>query len=167
ENDARAMALGESWFSEYGNVSDMVAVNLGSGVGAGVIIDGKLYHGSADLAGAVGHMTIDMYGGDCECGNKGCLETFASAPSIVKHGSKRMPNKNIQSSKEVYELAVQGDQECDELLQQTGEAIGIGLINLIHTLNPETIIIGGGVSKAEKFILQPIQDTIQKRGLTK
>lgn len=167
ENDARAMALGESWFSEYSNVPNMVAVNLGSGVGAGVIIDGKLYHGSADLAGEIGHMTIDMYGDDCECGNKGCLETFASAPSIVKHANKRMPSKNIQSSKEVYELAVQGDQDCVDLLQQTGDAIGIGLINLIHTLNPETIIIGGGVSKAEKFILQPIQDTIQKRGLTK
>src|SRR5699024_10886290 len=89
EHDAIGMALGDSWFSEYGNVSDMVAVNLGSGVGAGVIIDGKLYHGSADLAGEVGHMTIDMYGDDCECGNKGCLETFASAPSIVKHANKR------------------------------------------------------------------------------
>src|SRR5699024_2960327 len=151
ENDARAMALGESWISEYGNVSDVVVVYLGSGDGAGVIIDGTLYPGSADLAGEVGHMPSDMYGDDCECGKKRCLEAFASDPSTVKHANKRIQNKNIQSSKEVYERAVQGDQECVELLQQTGEAIGIGLINLIHTLNPETIIIGGGVSKAEKF----------------
>src|SRR5699024_7838836 len=93
ENDARAMALGESWFSEYGNVSDMVAVNLGSGVGAGVIIDGKLYHGSADLAGEVGHMTIDMYGFGGEGGYEVFLETFASAPAIVMLANKRMSNK--------------------------------------------------------------------------
>src|SRR5699024_5077789 len=75
--------------------------------------------------------------------------------------------KNIQSSKEVYELAVQGDRDCIDLLQQTGGTIGIGLVNLIHILNPEMIIIGGGVSKAEKFILKPIQETIKQRGLTK
>lgn len=167
ENDARAMALGESWFGEYGSVFNMVAVNLGSGVGAGVIIDGKLYHGAAGLAGEVGHMTIDMHGDYCECGNRGCLETFASAPSIVRQANKNMPEKNFQSSGEVYKLATQNNQACIELLQQTGEAIGIGLINLIHTLNPETIIIGGGVSKAKNFILEPIQETIQERGLTK
>src|SRR5699024_1042760 len=84
ENDARAMALGEAWFGQYGKVSSMMAVNLGSGVGAGVVVDGKLYHGANDLAGEVGHMTIDMNGERCECGNRGCLESFASAPSIVK-----------------------------------------------------------------------------------
>src|SRR5699024_1982161 len=72
ENDARAMALGESWFSEYSNVSDMVAVHLGSGVGAGVSIDGKLSEGSGDLAGELGHTPSDMYGDEGECGNKGC-----------------------------------------------------------------------------------------------
>src|SRR5699024_10466038 len=148
ENDARAMALGESWFSEYSNVPNMVAVNLGSGAGAGVIIDGKLYDGSADLAGEIGDMTIDMYGDDCESGDKGSLSRVACVHEIGKHANKRVPSKNIQSSKEVYELAVQGDQDCVDLLQQTGDAIGIGLINLIHTLNPDTIIIGGGVSKA-------------------
>jgi len=167
ENDARAMALGESWFGEHGNPSSMMAVNLGSGVGAGVVIDGKLYHGSTDLAGEVGHMTIDMKGERCECGNRGCLESFASAPSIVNRANKMMPEKNITSSREVYELALQNDKECVELLQRTGAVIGIGLTNLIHVLNPELIIIGGGVSKSERFILRPIRETIRMRGLTK
>jgi len=167
ENDARAMTLGESWFGEHGDVSSMMAVNLGSGVGAGVAINGKLYHGSTDLAGEVGHMTIDMNGERCECGNRGCLESFASAPSIVKRANKMMPDKNITSSREVYELALENDKECVELLQRTGAIIGIGLTNLIHVLNPELIIIGGGVSKSERFILRPIRETISMRGLTK
>lgn len=167
ENDARAMTLGESWFGEHGDVSSMMAVNLGSGVGAGVAINGKLYHGSTDLAGEVGHMTIDMNGERCECGNRGCLESFASAPSIVNRANKRMPGKNITSSREVYELALENDKECVELLQRTGAIIGIGLTNLIHVLNPELIIIGGGVSKSERFILRPIRETISMRGLTK
>ena|SRR5690625_527614 len=167
ENDARAMALGESWFGEYDDPTSMIAVNLGSGVGAGVVIDGKVYHGATDIAGEVGHMTIDFNGERCECGNKGCLEAYASAPSIVKRAKHMMPEKNITSSKDVYDLAIKKDKECIELLQHTGAIIGIGLTNLIHVLNPELIIIGGGVSKSEKFILKPIRETISMRGLTK
>ncbi|WP_100010060.1 ROK family transcriptional regulator [Lentibacillus sediminis] len=166
ENDARAMALGESWFGQYGNVSSMMAVNLGSGVGAGIVVDGKLYHGATDLGGEVGHMTIDMNGERCECGNQGCLESFASAPSIVKRANKLIPDKSILSSQEVFDLAVQNDQKCINLLQETGVILGVGLTNVVHIINPELIILGGGVSKSEKFILNPIQKTINERGLT-
>lgn len=166
ENDARAMALGESWFGQHGQISSMVAVNIGSGVGAGVVVDGKLYHGATDLAGEVGHMTIDMNGEVCECGNRGCLEAYASAPSIVKRANRKMPNKEIMSSEEIYQLAVNGDQDCIDILEETGKILGIGLTNLIHIINPELIILGGGVSNAEKFILPAIQKTIEEKGLT-
>lgn len=166
ENDARAMALGESWFGQYGDMLSMIAVNLGSGVGAGIVSSGKLYHGATDLAGEVGHMTIDMNGERCECGNRGCLESFASGPSIVKRANQLMPNKEVTSSKDVYDLAVSGDEECINLLQETGVIIGIGLTNLVHIINPGMIILGGGVSKAEQFILKPIQETIRNRALT-
>lgn len=166
ENDARAMALGESWFGQHGQISSMVAVNIGSGVGAGVVVDGKLYHGATDLAGEVGHMTIDMNGEICECGNRGCLEAYASAPSIVKRANRKMPNKEIMSSEEIYQLAVNGDQDCIDILEETGKILGIGLTNLIHIINPELIILGGGVSNAEKFILPAIQKTIEEKGLT-
>ncbi|WP_405097050.1 ROK family protein [Oceanobacillus sp. FSL H7-0719] len=166
ENDARAMALGESWFGNHGNPPSMVAVNLGSGVGAGVVLDGKLYHGSKDLAGEVGHMTIDMNGERCECGSRGCLQTFVSAPSIVRHANKKMPEKNIHSSRQLYQLALQGDKDCIQMLEETGSIIGIGLTNLVHVINPEIIIVGGGVSKAEKFIMPPIEKMIQESGLT-
>lgn len=166
ENDARAMALGESWFGQHGQISSMVAVNIGSGVGAGVVVDGKLYHGATDLAGEIGHMTIDMNGEICECGNRGCLEAYASAPSIVKRANRKMPNKEIISSEEIYQSAVNGNQDCIEILEETGKILGIGLTNLIHIINPELIILGGGVSNAEKFILPAIQKTIEEKGLT-
>lgn len=166
ENDARAMALGESWFGNHGDSPSMVAVNLGSGVGAGVVIDGKLYHGSKDLAGEIGHMTIDMKGEPCECGSQGCLQTFVSAPSIVRQAHKKMPGKNIKSSEHIYQLALQGDKECLDLLKETGWIIGIGLTNLIHVINPDIIILGGGVSKAEKFLMPSIRTAIRERGLT-
>lgn len=167
ENDARAMALGESWFGQYGETSSMMTVNLGSGVGAGVVIDGKLYHGATDLAGEVGHMTINMDGERCECGNRGCLEAYASAPSIVRRANEKMPEKEIMSSEEIYQLAEANDQECVAILEETGTIIGTGLTNLVHIINPELIILGGGVAKSEKYILPPIQKAIQERGLTK
>lgn len=167
ENDARAMALGESWFGQYERVSSMMAVNLGIGVGAGVVIDGKLFRGATGLAGEVGHMTIDMHGERCECGNRGCLESLASAPAITKRANKLMPEKEIVSSEEIYELALNHDQACIEILEGTGEILGIGLTNLVHIINPELIILGGGVSKSARFLLPPIQAAIKERALTK
>ncbi len=166
ENDARAMALGESWFGQYGNLLSMLVVNIGSGVGAGVIVNGKLYHGANDLAGEVGHMTIDINGEICDCGNKGCLQTFATGSAIVKKANQ-VSHEPIQSGEEVYELAKSGKQDYISILEETGRVIGIGLTNLIHIINPELIVLGGGVTKSEKFLLNPIKEEIQNRGLTK
>src|SRR5699024_7940615 len=122
-------------------VSSMVAVTLGSGVGAGVVLNGKLYHGATALASEVGHMTIDMNGERCECGNRGCLQSYVSAPSIVKRANKSMPEKNITSSEQIYQLALDGDKESVQFLQETGKIIGVGLMNLVHIINPEIIIL--------------------------
>lgn len=166
ENDARAMALGEAWFGNHGNRSNMMAVNIGSGVGAGVVVDNKLYHGAMDLAGEVGHMAIDMNGELCDCGNRGCFEAYVSARSIVIRANRKFPHRKIKTSEEVYQLADNGDKGCIQLLEETGEIIGIGLTNFIHVINPELIILGGGVAKAEKFILPSIRKMIAERGLT-
>lgn len=166
ENDARAMALGESWFGQHGNPFSMLVVNIGSGVGAGVVVNGKLYHGANDLAGEVGHMTIDINGEICDCGNKGCLQTFATGAAIVKRANQ-ISNEPIKSGEEVYKLAKNGIQEYITILEETGRIIGIGLTNLIHIINPELIVLGGGVTKSEKFLLNPIKEEIRNRGLTK
>lgn len=165
ENDARAMALGESWFGKHGTPLSMLAVNIGSGVGAGVIINGKLFHGANDLAGEVGHMTIDLNGDICDCGNQGCLQTFATGAAIVKRANQ-MSSNHVESGEEVYELAKSGQKEYISILQETGKIIGIGLTNLIHIINPELIVLGGGVTKSENYLLDPLKREIKSRGLT-
>lgn len=165
ENDARAMALGESWFGDYGELTSMLVVNIGRGVGAGLIIDGKLYHGAQDIAGEVGHMTIDLHGDICECGNRGCLQTFTSGPAIAKRAMTRISLDSI-SAEEVYELAKSGNEECVTILKETGGVIGIGLTNLIHIINPQKIVLGGGVTKAKDLILPVILKTIAECALT-
>ncbi|MFD1172314.1 ROK family transcriptional regulator [Oceanobacillus picturae] len=160
ENDARAMALGESWFGGHASAS-MVAVNIGHGVGAGLVINEKLYHGDRDIAGEIGHMTIDLHGPTCTCGNTGCLQAFVSGPAIAAHA-----HKEGLTGEDIAKLAKSGDKEATSLLEETGKLIGIGLVNLIHLVNPEKIVLGGGVMKSEKFILPAIKETIYARGLT-
>ena len=165
ENDARAMALGEYWFGNHGELESMLAVNIGRGVGAGLIIEGKLYHGSSDIAGEIGHMTIDLHGEICECGNQGCLQTFVTGPAIArKVAGKTMANP--LTGEGVYEQAIEGNEDFAAILTESGKAMGVGLTNLIHIVNPEKIVLGGGVSKAEKYILPAIRETIRASALT-
>src|SRR5690625_2563661 len=165
ENDARAMALGESWFGKHDYPLSMLTVNIGSGIGAGIVLNGKLYHGDNDLAGEVGHMTIDMNGSLCDCGNKGCLQTFATGSAIVNRANQYV-TKTVTSGEEVYQLALDGHEEYIKILEETGKIIGIGLTNLIHIINPELIVLGGGVTKSQQFLLRPIKEEIRARGLT-
>ncbi|WP_099159527.1 ROK family transcriptional regulator [Virgibacillus ndiopensis] len=165
ENDARAMALGEEWFGNHGQVDSMLAVNLGRGVGAGVVIKGKLYHGAYDIAGEIGHMMMDMNGEICECGNRGCLQTLVSGPAIAHRAEKEIGLESI-TGEGVFHLATEGDEASAKLLHETGTYIGIGLTNLIHIFNPRKIVLSGGVTKAKQFILEPTQEAIKDRALT-
>ncbi|WP_100010036.1 ROK family transcriptional regulator [Lentibacillus sediminis] len=169
ENDARAMALGESWFGGHGDFTSMVAVNIGRGVGSGVVINGKLYHGAQDIAGEIGHMTIDMNGEICECGNPGCLQTFATGKAIAGRAQKLTGEATHSLTEEgasVYYLAESGNKAYVAILEETGKAIGVGLTNLIHLINPGKIVLGGGVMKSEKYILPAIRRLIEQRALT-
>ncbi|WP_172370044.1 ROK family transcriptional regulator [Sporosarcina jiandibaonis] len=167
ENDARAIALGESWFGNHGPVESMLVVNIGRGVGAGLVMNGNLYHGSHDIAGEVGHMTIDLQGDVCECGNPGCLQTFITGPAIARRAQKFITkNQHDLSGEQIYELALSGDEEIASVFKETGEIIGVGLTNLIHIINPEKIVLSGGVTKSEKLILPEIRKTIENRALT-
>ncbi|GGF30803.1 N-acetylglucosamine repressor [Halobacillus andaensis] len=179
ENDARTMTLGESWFGNGNDADNIVGVNVGHGIGAGLMIKGQLFHGENSLAGEIGHVTIDLSGPKCTCGNYGCLQTLAAGPAIaeraikeLKAGKPSLVRDIVNGQLEkidgavVYEAAKQGDEFCIDLLNQTGRYLGIGLTNLIHTLNPKRIIIGGGVAKAEEFLMKGIEETILSRGLT-
>ncbi|WP_080872656.1 ROK family transcriptional regulator [Oceanobacillus timonensis] len=169
ENDARAMALGESWFGGHGDLDSMVAVNIGRGVGSGMVVNGKLYHGDQDIAGEIGHMTIDIHGKVCECGNRGCFQTFVSGEGVAERARKKVQDIDVSDTltgKKVFELAQTGNDTYIDILKETGTIIGIGLTNLIHLFNPSKIVLGGGVMKSEKFILPMIKQAIEERALT-
>ncbi|MBS4200423.1 ROK family transcriptional regulator [Bacillus sp. FJAT-49732] len=179
DNDVRAMAFGEYWFMEEKKDENIVTVNIGIGVGAGIVLNGKIFHGKYDLAGEIGHMTVDLNGNQCSCGNIGCWQTLISGPAIGEAAIKQLelnPNSHLLDmidgekhkieGKTVYEAAIAGDSLCIKILEKTGEYIGIGLTNLIHILNPSKIIIGGGVANASPIILPKIKETIAQRGLT-
>ncbi len=173
ENDAKALALGEAWLKNETPDKNMIAVNIGRGIGAGIVIDGKLYHGEHGIAGEIGHMTIDPNGKRCSCGNDGCLQTIAAGPSIAERANELI--RQGQSSllaewsledltgEMVHRAAKKGDVLATQVLYEAGQYIGIALTNLIHICNPSKIIIGGGVSKAGDYILEPIRKMIQSK----
>ncbi|MCA1010831.1 ROK family transcriptional regulator [Halobacillus halophilus] len=179
ENDARTMTLGEYWFGNGNDADNMVGVNVGNGIGAGMMIKGRLFHGENSIAGEIGHVTIDLSGPKCTCGNYGCLQTLAAGPAIAERARKELKTGKPSLIHElvdgdfekvdgqvVYQAACEGDEFSIDLLNQTGRYLGIGLTNLIHTINPKRIIVGGGVSNAGDFLMKGIEETIQSRGLT-
>lgn len=179
ENDARAMSLGELWFGNGAGIEGFVCINVGRGIGAGIIINGKLYHGNHFISGEIGHMVIDIDGPQCTCGNYGCLQTFASGPAIVERAKKELrlghssmlselTDGNLEdvTGEIIHKAAMQGDQLSKSVLAQAGRYLGVGITNLIHTVNPGRIIIGGGVSTAGDFVLDSVLETISHRALT-
>jgi glucokinase len=154
ENDANAAAVGEMWQGAGRGRRTIVCVTLGTGVGGGIILDGKLWRGVNDSAGEIGHMCVDPFGGvACTCGSRGCLEVYASATAIVRmtrEARPRYPDSVLHAeedltSERIYRAGAQGDELALEVFRRMGVYLGIGLANLINILNPELIVIGGGV----------------------
>lgn len=154
ENDANAAAVGELWLGAARGRRTIVCVTLGTGVGGGIILDGQLWRGVNDSAAEVGHMCVDPFGGvACTCGSRGCLEVYASATAIVRmtrEAKPRHPNSRLQidnelTSESIYRAGVEGDELALEVFRRMGVYLGIGIANLINILNPEMIVIGGGV----------------------
>lgn len=179
DNDVRALALAESWFGQGQGIANFIVVNVGTGVGAGIILDHQLYHGTSFTAGEMGHTTIDVNGPKCSCGNYGCVEALTAGPAIAKRvqqairlGKKsvleEMVNGNLEeiTGELVYRSAQQGDAVAIEVLEDTGRFLGIGIANLINTLNPTRIILTGGVSRAGNFVLDSLKETVKARALS-
>jgi glucokinase len=153
ENDANAAALGEMWLGAARGCRNVVSVTLGTGVGGGVILDGKLWRGSHGTAGEIGHTTVDPFSGlKCKCGNIGCLELFASATAIVRMTRESLssfPNTSLNgddlTARKVYEAGLGGDELALAVFKRVGLYLGIGLANVINFLDPQIIVISGGV----------------------
>lgn len=170
ENDANAAAVGELWLGAAKAFRTIICVTLGTGVGGGIILDGKLWRGSDGSAGEIGHATVDPFGGvKCKCGNTGCLEVFASATAIVRMAREalaRYPKTVLEpdqlSAEKLYEAGIDGDELSLEVFKKMGTYLGVGLANLVNLLNPEIIVVGGGVANGwplfEKYMHREIAE---------
>ncbi|GFR37830.1 glucokinase [Insulibacter thermoxylanivorax] len=178
ENDVVAFALGESWFGEGKDTGNFIAVNIGEGVGAGIILNGQIYKGASFSAGEIGHTTVDMNGPRCSCGNYGCLQSLVSGPAIARQAAQQIREGRASkltdlcgddldaiTGEMVDRAARMGDELAREIFLQTGRYLGIGLANLINTLNPRKIILGGGVTNASDLFLDELNATIQERAM--
>lgn len=177
ENDANCAALGEMWKGAGKGTKDMILVTLGTGIGGGVIANGKIVRGVQGAGGEIGHITCVPRGGaPCNCGKTGCLETIASATGIVRlameklNGKEKPQGKLAQifrekgkiTAKDVFDCARSGDEISLNVIKEAAYYLGLALANVANTLNPEMIIIGGGVSKSGDLLLPFIQSTYQQ-----
>ena len=174
ENDANAAAYGEYKVGAGSGSRDMFYMMIGEGIGGAIILHGKLWTGSSGFAGEVGHITIDTEGLECVCGNTGCLETVASAPSIVRRARERLNRDSTSSlsrlglkrhftAYDVAQAAKEGDDFAIMMIERTGKYIGTGVASVINLLNIERIVLGGGVMDAGALILNPIIHEAKRR----
>lgn len=171
DNDANVAALGERWVGAGANNPDVVFVTLGTGVGGGVIADGNLIHGVAGAGGEIGHMIVDPENGfTCACGNKGCLETVASATGVVRvarqlaeqyEGSSAIKaaidNGDTVTSKDIFIAAEDGDKFANSVVERVSRYLGLAAANISNILNPDSVVIGGGVSAAGEFLRSRVE----------
>lgn len=178
DNDANMAAMGEKWKGAGVDVNDLICLTLGTGIGGGIIIEGKLIHGVDGMAGELGHITVEPQGPQCNCGNLGCLEALASATAIKreaiealrKHPETELHKRchgdvKVITAEMVYQSAKAGDPMARKIYQDMGRYLGIGIASLINILNPEMVVLGGGVSKAWDMFFSYTQEEVQKRAL--
>ncbi|WP_456274048.1 ROK family glucokinase [Bacillus sp. AK031] len=175
DNDANCAALGEMWKGAGNGAKDIVAVTLGTGVGGGVITNGDIVHGSKGAAGEIGHITVMPEGGfQCNCGKKGCLETVASATGVVRLALEALEESKEQSvlrssletegaisAKQIFDAAREGDTLAVSVVDRLAFYLGLAIANLGNALNPEKIVLGGGVSRAGDVLLRPVDKYFQ------
>ena len=172
ENDANAAAIGELWQGAGRGYRSLICVTLGTGVGGGIILDGKLWRGVDGSAAEIGHIGVDPFAGvPCTCGSRGCLEVYASATAIVRmtrEARPRYPNSTLHStedltSEKIYQAGIEGDELAIEVFRRMGVYLGIGLASLINVLNPEIVVIGGGLSNGWELFEQHMHQQVIER----
>ncbi len=176
DNDVNAMAVAESRFGAAVGYQSVVCVAVGTGVGGGIVINGKLWRGANFTAGEIGHMSINTNGPQCRCGNKGCLEVYCSSAAIIGKIKARIGNElppifeevlesNIEnlSIKRVFAAAKKGDPDAMAVITETAEHLGAGLASVVNLINPEIVVIGGGVADGGAGFVETVSAEIRKR----
>jgi glucokinase len=162
-NDANMAAFGEFKHGAGQDVRSFVLLTVGTGIGSGLILDGKLWQGEGGYAGEIGHITVNPEGELCNCGGRGCLETEASGPRLVRDFRALTKRTDVTESRQVYVLAKQGDPAALASFRNLAYWLGIGLGIVINLLNPEKILIGGGVVSAGNILLGPVVEEARRR----
>ncbi|MEO7502152.1 MAG: ROK family protein [Gemmatimonadaceae bacterium] len=176
DNDANCATLGEWWCGAAKGGRNVIGMTIGTGIGGGLILDGKLYHGSSDAAGEIGHTTIDSTGRRCKCGNYGCLEAYASGPAIAERAREQLQVDGDSilraivdgdlariTAQTVFEASKRGDPVAIEVVRDTAHFIGVGIANLINVFNPDTVVIAGGVTQAGDQLFDPMRAEVRRR----
>ncbi len=176
DNDANCATYGEWWLGAARDVDNLVGFTLGTGIGGGIVLNGRIFHGASDSAGEIGHTTIDSTGRKCKCGNYGCLEAYASGPAIalraiegIDTGAESVLVDLVQGRLEeitaatVYEGAVLGDAYANEVMKETAKFLGTGIANIINILNPEMVVVAGGVTRAGDHLFVPLRAEVRRR----
>jgi glucokinase len=176
DNDANCATVGEWWRGAARGGRNVVGLTIGTGIGGGLILDGSLYHGSSDVAGEIGHTTIDSTGRHCKCGNYGCLEAYASGPAIALRAREALDRDEVSilrkmvqddldeiTAATVYEAANRGDALALEVVRDTARFLGTGIANLLNIFNPDVVVIAGGVTKAGDRLFEPLRAEVKRR----
>ncbi len=176
DNDANCATLGEWWRGAAQGARNVVGITIGTGIGGGIVIGGQLYHGSSDVAGEIGHTTIDSTGRYCRCGNYGCLEAYASGPAIALRAREALERDEVSAlhkmvkgdldlltAATVYEAAHRGDALALEVVRDTARFLGTGIANLLNTVNPDVVVITGGVTRAGDRLFEPLRAEVKRR----
>jgi glucokinase len=176
DNDANCAVLGEWWVGAARGARNAIGITIGTGIGGGLIIDGQLYHGASDVAGEIGHTTIDTEGRRCKCGNYGCLEAYASGPNIALRAVEELQagaesrlrtlvGGDLQqiTAQTVYQAAANGDELALEVVNDTAKFLGVGIGNLLNVFNPEVVVVCGGVTLAGDHLFEPLRREVARR----
>ena len=162
ENEANTGAYGEKRFGAGQHADNLIYISAGIGIGAGVIINGELYSGFNGYSGEVGHMTIDRNGAKCTCGNKGCWELYASEQALLsKANSKNLKKESDICLDDILLLAKKEDEQVINILEEIGENLAVGIINIIHAFNPEQIIIGNRLASCKQWLEPKVKEVIK------
>ena len=175
-NDAELGALGEWAYGADRGANHLAYIKIGTGVGAGLLIDGQIYRGATGSAGEIGHITIEEEGPLCNCGNRGCLETLTGGHAIARIAQETVRGATPTSLKDIHpvesisaihvtEAARQGDRVAQQILVTAGNHLGIAIAGLVNLFNPSVVIVGGGVAQVGDLFLEPVRKAVEKRSL--
>src|SRR5262245_47736263 len=177
DNDANCATVGEWWQGAAQGGRNVIGITIGTGIGGGLIIEGELFHGASDVAGEIGHTTIDLNGRHCKCGNYGCLEAYASGPAIAVRAREVLVREETASllpslvggrldeitAATVYTAASQGDAVASEIVRDTARYLGVGIANLLNIINADVVVVAGGVTAAGDALFVPLRAEVRRR----